>query len=107
MGLLDIALPYRRQRSFGAASFALVFVTLVLEIELLVLVGVALVARRFDLFIDLQPAILPAAVLVSLLAALTFAWRARAWTKQRITAVRDWGTGASSYAEHLAQRRRA
>lgn len=101
----DIAFPYRRQRRFGLASFALVFLVLVGEIELLVLIALGLVAKRFDLFLALQPVVLPAAVLVSLAAAAVFAWRARRWTDERMRSLGEWGSGASSFAERLAQSR--
>ena len=106
MGLSDIAFPYRRQRRFGVASFALVFLVLVAEIELLVLVALGLVARRLDLFLQLQTLILPAAVLVSLATAAVFAWRARRWGDERIRSIGEWGTGASGFAERLAQTRK-
>ena len=106
MSLLDIAFPYRTKRSFGAASFALVFLMLVIEAEIVVFIGLGIIAHRVDLFIDLQPDILPAAVLVSLITSGVFAWRARAWSKTRIEGLRDWGGAAtSSYAEKIAARR--
>ena len=106
MSLGDIAFPYRAQRSFGIVSFAFVFVMLILEAELVVFIGLAVIAHRMDLFIDLQSAILPAAALVSLLVSAVFAWRARAWTKARIEGLRDYGGAAtSSYAEKIAARR--
>ena len=46
---MDIAFPYRTQRSFGASSFALVLVALIVEIELLVLLALGIVAHRLDL----------------------------------------------------------
>jgi hypothetical protein len=106
VGLGDIAFPYRAQRSFGVVSFAFVFLMLVLEAELVVFIGLGVIAHRVDLFIDLQPDILPAAVLVSLVAAGVFAWRARAWSKIRIESLREYGgAAAASYAEKIAARR--
>ena len=93
MSLLDIAFPYRKKRSFGAASFALVFITIVLEIEALVLVALALVARRMDLFLDLQEFILAGACLIALAASIVFWWRARKWTKQRVDLLNLWAGG--------------
>jgi hypothetical protein len=48
--LLDVAFPYRIKRRFGAASFALIFLVLLAEIEMLVFVALAIVAHRLDLF---------------------------------------------------------
>ncbi|MDO8506625.1 MAG: hypothetical protein Q7S41_03350, partial [Candidatus Limnocylindria bacterium] len=78
-GLMDIAFPYRAKKSFGAASFALIFLVIILEVEALVLVALGIVAHRFDLFVDLQPVILPGACIVALSAETVFWWRARAW----------------------------
>lgn len=106
MSLADIAFPYRAQRSFGVVSFAFVFLVLVLEAELLMFIGIGIVAHRVDLFVDLQAQLFPAAVLVSLAASSVFAWRARAWTRARIAGLREWGGPAtSSYAEKIAARR--
>lgn len=108
MSLGDIAFPYRAQRSFGIVSFCFVFLMLVLEAEAVVFIGLGIIAHRIDLFIDLQVDILPAAVLVSLIAAGVFAWRARAWSKARIEGLREWGGAATaSYAEKIAARRSA
>ena len=107
MNLGDIAFPYRAQRPFGIASLAFVFLMLMIEIESLVFVGLGIVAHRTDLFVDLQPDILPAAALVSLVASSVFAWRARAWTRARIASLRDWdGATTSAYVEKLAARSR-
>jgi hypothetical protein len=106
VSLGDIAFPYRAKRSFGVVSFAFVFLMLILEAEAVVFIGLGIIAHRVDLFLQLQESILPAAVLVSLVASGIFAWRARAWSKARIEGLRDWGGGAtSSYAEKLAARR--
>ena len=106
MSLADIAFPYRAKKSFGVVSFAFVFLMLVLEAELVVFVGLGIIAHRVDLFIELQQDILPAAVLVSLVAAGVFAWRARAWSKARIESLREWSSPATtSYAEKIAARR--
>ena len=108
VSLMDIAFPYRAQRSFGVVSFSFVFLMLVIEAEILVFIGLGIVAHRIDLFIDLQSDILPAAVLVSLITSAVFAWRARAWSKARIEGLREWGGAAtSSYAEKIAARRNA
>ncbi|MEP7003661.1 MAG: hypothetical protein ABI888_03900 [Chloroflexota bacterium] len=106
MSLGDIAFPYRAKRSFGVVSFAFVFLMLVLEAELIVFIGLGIIAHRVDLFIELQQDILPAAVLVSLVTSAVFAWRARAWTKTRLAGLREWGgASTSSYAEKIAARR--
>ena len=105
MSLLDIAFPYRRKRSFGAASFALIFVVLVLEVEALVLVALGIVARRMDLFMDLQEIILPGACLIALSAAIVFWWRARQWTKQRVEMLNLWAGGGTSFGEGVAKGR--
>jgi len=106
--LTDIAFPYRAQRTFGIVSLAFLFLVLLIETELVVFIGLAIVAHRLDLFLPLQPDILPAAVLVSLVASSVFAWRARSWSKARIEGLRDWGGAATTaYAEKIAARRSA
>jgi len=103
--LLDVAFPHRTRRSFGAASFALIFLILLAEIELLVFIALAIVAHRLDLFMDLQPVVLPGACLVALSAAGVFWWRARTWTKQRIEMLNLWAEGGTAYGERLAKSR--
>jgi hypothetical protein len=103
--LLDIAFPHRTKRSFGAASFALIFLILLGEIEALVFVALAVVAHRLDLFMDLQPITLPGACLVALSAAGVFWWRARQWTRQRIEMLNLWAQGGTAYGERLAKSR--
>ena len=107
MGLRDIAFPYRAHRSFGVASFALVFVALFVEIELLVLLALGIVAHRLDLFIALQTAVFPVAAAVSLVATGVFAWRARAWTRARIAGMSAWGADSTEYMADLLPRVRA
>ena len=75
MSLGDIAFPHKRQRPFGVVSFSFVFLMLILETELVIFIGLGIIAHRIDLFLDLQQDILPAAVLVSLIASGVFAWR--------------------------------
>ena len=104
-GLLDIAFPHRSKKSFGAASFALIFLILLGEIEALVFIALAIVAHRLDLFMDLQPVVLPGACLVALSAAGVFWWRARQWTKQRIEVLNLWAQGGTAYGERLARSR--
>lgn len=103
--LLDIAFPYRNKKSFGAASFAFVFLLLLGEIEGLVFVALAIVAHRADLFLDLQQVILPGACLISLSSAAIFWWRARSWSKARIEMLDLWAQGGTSYGERLAKSR--
>ena len=106
MSLGDIAFPYKAKRSFGIVSFAFVFLMLIVEAELVVFIGLGIIAHRIDLFIELQPDILPAAAMVSLVASAVFAWRARAWSKARIEGLREWsGAATTSYAEKIAARR--
>jgi hypothetical protein len=102
---MDVAFPYRIKRSFGAASFALIFLVLLAEIELLVFIALAIVAHRLDLFMDLQPIVLPGACLVALTAAIVFWWRARQWTKQRVDMLNLWAKGGTAYGERLAKSR--
>jgi len=83
VSLLEILFPYRAGRQFGASSFALLFILIIVEIEVLVLLGLAIVARA-DLFIDLQTLVLPMACFVSLVTTVTFWWRARSWIRRRI-----------------------
>ena len=103
--LLDVAFPYRIKRRFGAASFALIFLVLLAEIELLVFIALAIVGHRLDLFMGLQPIILPAACLLALAAAGVFWWRARSWTKQRVDMLNLWAQGGTAYGERLAKSR--
>lgn len=104
-GLIDVAFPYRAKKSFGAASFALVFLLIVAEVEALALVALGIVAHRFDLFVALQEAILPGACFIALAGAGTFWWRARSWTKQRVASLTLWAGGGSAYGERLARNR--
>jgi len=106
MSLNDIAFPYKSKRSFGIVSFAFVFLMLILEAELVIFIGLGIIAHRIDLFLELQADILPAAAMVSLVAAGVFAWRARAWSRARIEGLREWGgASTSSYAEKIKARR--
>jgi hypothetical protein len=104
-GILDVAFPYRIKRRFGAASFALIFLVLLAEIELLVFIALAIVAHRLDLFMALQPIIFPGACLVALAASAVFWWRARSWTKQRVDMLNLWAQGGTAYGERLAKSR--
>jgi hypothetical protein len=104
-GLMDIAFPYRSKKTFGAPSFALIFLVLLAEIEILVFVALGVVAHRLDLFWDLQPVVLPGACLVALSGAGVFWWRARSWTKQRIEMLNLWAQGGTAYGERLAKSR--
>src|SRR3989442_6592547 len=102
--VIDIAFPYRRRRSFGAASFAFTFLVLLLEVELLAFIGVAIAARQLQLWWDLQPIVLPTACLVSLAAALVFWWRARHWSKERVAIAEAWARGGTTFGQQLAQK---
>jgi hypothetical protein len=105
LNLLDVAFPYRIRRSFGAASFALIFLVLLAEVEVLVFIALAVVAHRLDLFVDLQPLILPVACLVALSAAAVFWWRARSWNKKRVDDLNLWAQGGTAYGERLVRSR--
>jgi membrane protein implicated in regulation of membrane protease activity len=102
---MDVAFPYRIKRTFGAASFALIFLVLLAEIELLVFIALAIVAHRLDLFMGLQPIVFPGACLVALTASIVFWWRARQWTKQRVEMLNLWAKGGAAYGERLAKSR--
>jgi hypothetical protein len=102
---LDIAFPYRRKRNFGAASFALVFLTILIEVEALALIALGIVGHRFDLLVDLQPVIFPSACAVALAAAAVFWWRARQWTRSRVQMLNLWAGGGSTASEHIAEKR--
>ena len=104
-GLLDVAFPYRIKRRFGAASFALIFLVLLAEIELLVFIALAVIGQRLDLFTGLQPIIFPAACLLALAASGVFWWRARQWTNQRVEELNVWAQGGTAYGERLAKSR--
>jgi len=103
--LIDIAFPYRIRRTFGAASLALVFLLLLLEVEVLVFFALAVIAHHLDLFWDLQPILLPGACLISLSAALVFSWRARSWSRRRVEALEAWTGSGTSFAQTLAKKR--
>ena len=103
--LIDIAFPYRRRRSYGAASFAFTFLVLLFEVELLAFIGVAIAARQLQLWWDLQPIVFPTACLVSLAAAAVFWWRARSWSKRRVEVAEAWARGGATFAQELAQKR--
>lgn len=105
MSLGDIAFPYRANRRFGASSFALLFLVLLAEIEAVVLLALVL-AGRGGTFLDFQPLVIPASVLVSLTAAAVFSWRARQWTRVRMDNTRLYSAETSGYAERLAQQHR-
>jgi hypothetical protein len=102
---MDVAFPYRIKKSFGAASFALIFLILLGEIEGLVFIALAIVAHRLDLFVNLQPIVLPGACLVALTASGVFWWRARSWTKQRVEVLNLWTEGGTAYGERVARSR--
>ncbi|HYL51909.1 MAG TPA: hypothetical protein VEZ15_08070 [Acidimicrobiia bacterium] len=104
-GLIDVAFPYRVKKNFGAASFALVFLVIIGEVEALVLVALGIVAHRFDLFVDLQPVLLPGACFIGLTSAGTFWWRARAWTKARIASLSLWAGGGTAFGDRLVKSR--
>ena len=103
--LLDIAFPYRVKKSFGAASFALIFLLIIGEVEALILVALGIVAHRFDLFVDLQEVIFPGACLIALSVSVVFWWRARAWARQRIETLDLWAGGGTAFGEHLRKTR--
>jgi hypothetical protein len=103
--LLDIAFPYRAKRTFGAASFALLVLVIIGEIEALVLVALGIIAHRLDLFFDLQSAILPAAAIVAFATGAVFWWRARDWSRRRMEMLDEWAAAGSAYGEQLARRR--
>src|SRR2546427_13291764 len=92
-GLIDIPSPYRRRRSYGAASFAFTFLVLLFEVETLAFIGVAIAARQLQLWRDLQPIVLPTACLVSLAAAPGFWWRAPSRSKRRLETAERGGRG--------------
>jgi hypothetical protein len=102
--LIDIAFPYRRRQTFGAASFAFTFLVILFEVELLAFIGVAIAARQLQLWWDLQPIVFPMACLVSLSAAGVFWWRARSWSRRRIATLEGWARGGATFGQHLAQR---
>lgn len=103
--LIDIAFPYRRRRSFGAASFAFTFLVLLFEVELLAFIGVAIAGRQPQLWWDLQPVVFPTACLVSLAAAAVFWWRARSWSRQRIAIAEAWAQRGTTFGQQLTQKR--
>jgi len=103
--LIDIAFPYRRRRSYGAASFAFTFLVLLAEVEILAFIGIAIAARQLQLWWDLQPIVLPTACLITLAAASVFWWRARSWSKRRVETLEAWARGGTTLGQQLAQKR--
>jgi hypothetical protein len=103
--LIDIAFPHRRRRSFGAASFALTFLVLLFEVELLALIGIAIAARRPEFWWGLQSVVFPTACLVSLATATVFWWRARRWSRQRVETLEAWARGGPTFGQQLAEKR--
>ncbi len=104
MSLVEIAFPYRRRRAFGATSFALTFLVLVFEIELLALIGIGL-AAGVGLWWDLQPLVFPTACLVSLMTALVFWWRARTWSRHRVQTLEAWARRGPTFGQQLTEKR--
>ena len=102
---LDIAFPYRAKKSFGASSFALVFLIVVAEVEALALVALGVIGHRLDLFLTLQEEILPVSCFVALASAIVFWWRARNWTKQRVASLNLWTGHGAAFGERLAKSR--
>ena len=106
--VIGVVVPSRGAIAFAwaasAAVFALVFVALVLEIELLI-AAAFLVAGQLTLFVPFQNLFLPAAALVSLVVAAVFSLRARSWTRRRLALVAQYGAGAGAFGERLAQQR--
>lgn len=105
MSLIDIAFPYRNGKSFGAASFALIFLVLLVEVDALTFIALAIVAHQIQLWWELQPVILPGACLISLSSATVFWWRARSWSKERIEMLNAWARGGTTFGQQLAQKR--
>ena len=105
MGLIDIAFPYRRRKSFGAASFAFTFLVLLFEVELLAFGGIVIAARQLALWWELQPIVFPGACLVSLAAATVFWWRARVWSRGRVETLEAWARSGTTFGQQLAQER--
>ena len=102
--LIDIAFPYRRRRSYGAASFAFTFLVLLFEVELLAFLGVAIAARQLQLWWDLQPIVFPTACLISLATAGVFWWRARSWSKHRVAIAEAWARRGPTFGQQLAEK---
>jgi hypothetical protein len=100
VGLIEVAFPYRVKRSYGAASYAFVFLLVVGEVEALILVALGIVARRFDLFVDLQEVILPGTCLIALSVSTVFWWRAREWTRERVDMLNLWAGGSQAAKRH-------
>lgn len=99
MSLLDVAFPYRVRKTFGAASFALVFLLVFFEVEAIVLVALGVVARRLDLYIALGESVLATACLLALSASAVFWWRARTWSRQRVELLNLWTTDGVLYGQ--------
>lgn len=87
MGLRDelraLVSPIRHGDRFRAGTGALLVLLIFGEIEGLVFTALA-VAARSDLFLTLQPALAPAALLVAVAGASVISWRWWSWQRRRL-----------------------
>lgn len=106
MGFREIIFPVQYDRSFGLASACFLLLVVFAEIEGLVFIALGLLARRPDLFTDLQVAIAPAAFLVAA-AAATAVWaqqRALRARMVRYTSDLSENPEVTAFAERIATR---
>lgn len=78
----EIIFPLKNDRPYGLASAAFLCLLILDEIEGLAFVVLALVARRVDLFLDLQIFIFPASFFVAASVSAVVYWRARRWRER-------------------------
>ena len=107
MGFREIVFPVDYDRPYGLASASFLLLVVFGEIEGLGFTAVGLLARRPDLFFDLQFAIAPAAFLVALASAAVVWFRHRALRNHivRYTADLSSTPEVAAFAERIAHRR--
>ena len=107
MGLREVVFPVDYDRPYGFASACFLLLVVFGEIEGLGFTAVGLLARRPDLFFDLQFAVAPAAFLVALAASAVVWFKHRALRDHvvRYTADLSSAPEVAAFAERVAHRR--
>src|SRR5439155_1579872 len=106
VGWFDAVAPRHAHRLNAFTEIAVTKLD-VLDVDALIFVALAVVAHRWDLFVDLQAVVLPGACLIGLSTATVFWWRARSWTRERVEMLNAWAGGGTSYGERLRSKRTA
>lgn len=107
MGIREIIFPVQYDRNFGLASACFLFLVVFAEIEGLAFVALGILARRPDLFTDLQVAIAPAAFLVAAAAAGAVWFQQRAMRARIVRYTSDLSSNpeVAAFAERIGSRR--